>query len=166
VALATESRRTNLAVAAVRRSRAHASVVAAALIVAMGLWAALSHAVTIAKSGYRALTTPAFPVAAGDLDPLSYYASTQALVRARDVIPRTARYAVVVGNDLGPSQRVGVALAFKFWLMPRRYTSEVRRAQWVIAYHHPSETLGVPYTTEVGLAPDVNVVEVRTTERR
>jgi len=144
-----------------RRPGVGAALAVAALLVAVELWAATTHAVTIARDGYRALTSFGYSVPAGDLDPLAYYASTQALVRAREAIPPNASYAVVVGTDLGPSQRTGVALAFKFWLLPRRYRSVPSRAQWVIAYHHPSESLGVPYTKEIGLAPDVNLVEVR-----
>jgi hypothetical protein len=137
------------------------AIFVAAVLVCVELWAASTHAVTIAKTGYRSLVAPGYSVEAGDLDPLAYFASTQALVQARKSIPRDATYAVVVGRDLSPSARTAVGFAFRFWLLPRRYTTQRKRAQWVIAYHHASETLGVPYVKEIGLAPDVNLVEVR-----
>jgi hypothetical protein len=134
---------------------------AVGIFVAFEVWAAGTHAVGIAKQGYRSLTTPGYTVAAGDVDPLAYFASTGALVAARRVIPADDAYTVVVGHDLAPSARTGVSLAFRFWLPPRRYVTRQRDAQWVIAYHVPSESLKVPYTNEIGLAPDVNVVRVR-----
>jgi hypothetical protein len=52
-------------------------------------------------------------------------------------------------------------------LLPRIYTPDRHRAQWVIAYRASSETLGVPYSREIGLAPNVNVIEaVRSVGRR
>jgi hypothetical protein len=133
----------------------------AGVLVGVALWGASTHAVAIVKTGYRSLVAPGYSVDAGDLDPLAFYASTQALVRARELIPRDATYTVVVGNDVPSFLRAGVPLAFRFWLMPRRYTTQRKRAEWVIAYHHPSETLGVSYVKEIGLAPEVNLVEVR-----
>jgi hypothetical protein len=137
------------------------AIFVAAVLVCVELWAASTHAVTIARTGYRSLVAPGYSVEAGDLDPLAYFASTQALVQARQAIPRDATYAVVVGDEFSPSTRTAVGLAFRFWLLPRRYTTDRKHAQWVIAYHHPSETLGVKYVKEIGLAPDVNLVEVR-----
>ena len=118
------------------------------------------RAVTIAKRGYHSLRNPGYTVSAGDLGPLAYFASTAALANARRLIPPDATYAVAVGTGVPPGQRAGIPLAFKFWLPPRRYVVRPRDAQWVIAYGQASEKLGVPYTSEIGLAPDVNLVKV------
>jgi hypothetical protein len=92
-----------------------------------------------------------------DLDPFARYALTGALVRARSVIPSGATYTVVTGPELTST---GLApIAFEFMLLPRIFTPDRHRAQWVIAYGASSEGLGVPYSKEIGLAPDVNVVK-------
>ena len=129
----------------------------AALVVALELWAAVGHIGHIARTGYRALTGPSYPVQEADLDPLAFYALTGAVVRAREVIPPRATFAVVTGRGLTSTQR-SAELAFKLMLLPRVFTTDRHRAQWVIAYRASSEQLGVPYTKEIGLAPGVNVV--------
>jgi hypothetical protein len=93
-----------------------------------------------------------------DLDPLAFYAVTDAIIRARSVIPPGATYAVVTGPGLTYTERAA-AVAFKFMLLPRVFTPNRHRAQWVIAYRASSEGLGVPYSKEIGLAPDVNLVK-------
>jgi hypothetical protein len=54
-----------------------------------------------------------------------------------------------------------VKVLFRFWLLPLRYVLKIADAQWVIAYQRPSESLGVQYTQEIGLGPDINVVKVK-----
>jgi hypothetical protein len=137
-------------------SRRRALTIVAAVIVACELWAASTHIGHLAAKGIRAIGGSDPTVQAADLDPLAFYASPEALVRARSVIPPHATFSVVVprGNENG------AILAFKFALLPRIYTPDRHRAQWVIAYQVPSEGLGVRYSREVGLSPDVNAVEV------
>jgi hypothetical protein len=48
----------------------------------------------------------------------------------------------------------------RYWLLPRRYSDDIHDVDWVITFHHPSESLGVPVRREVGLGPDANAVEV------
>jgi hypothetical protein len=139
--------------------------VLAGLVVALELWAAVGHIGDIARTGYRAVAKPSYPVQDADLDPLAFYAFPEALVRARDVIPPHATYAVVPGPGLTSTQRLA-EVAFKLMLLPRIFTTDRHRAQWVIAYRASSETLGVPYSREIGLAPNVNVVEVVRSEGR
>ena len=133
-------------------------MVLAAVVVALELWAAVAHIGHIARSGYRAVTKPSYPVQEADLDPLAFYALTEAVVRARDVIPPHATFAIVTGPGLTSTQR-SADLAFKLMLLPRVFTTDRHRAQWVIAYRASSELIGVPYTKEIGLAPGVNVVK-------
>lgn len=143
-----------------------ALVVLTGLVVSLELWAAVAHIGHIARTGYRAVARPSYPVQEADLDPLAFYALTEAVVRASDVIPPHATYAVVTGPGLTSTQRLA-DVAFKLMLLPRVFTTDRHRAQWVIAYRASSELLGVPYTREIGLAPGVNVVEaVRPQGRR
>jgi hypothetical protein len=135
-----------------------ALVVLAGLVVALELWAAVAHIGHIARTGYRAVAKPSYPVQEADLDALAFYALTEAVVRARKVIPPHATFAVVTGPGLTLTQR-SADIAFKLMLLPRVFTPDRHRAQWVIAYRVSSELLGVPYTREIGLAPDVNVIK-------
>jgi hypothetical protein len=139
-------------------SRRRALVILASLVVGLELWAATAHIGHIARTGYRALVGPSRPVQEADLDPLAFYALTGALIRARSIIPPGATYAVVVSPKLTSTQRAA-ALAFKLVLLPRIFTTDRHRADWVIAYDTPSEGLGIPYSKEIGLAPDVNIVK-------
>jgi hypothetical protein len=146
-------------------NRRRALVVLAGVVVALELWAAIGHIDDIARTGYQAVAKPSYPVQKADLDPLAFYALPEAVVRARDVIPPHATYAVVTGPGLTSTQRLA-AVAFKLMLLPRVFTADRHRAQWVIAYRASSEALGVPYTREIGLAPGVNVIEAVRPEGR
>jgi hypothetical protein len=132
-----------------------------AVVVALELWVAAGQALTFARIGHQNLNGPSYLVRDADLDPLSYFASTQALVLARETIPSDATYAVVVGNNPPVADAGGIKLVFRFWLFPRKYTRRLAAADWVIAYHHSSETLGVPYENEIGLGPDASAVQVK-----
>ena len=80
---------------------------------------------------------------------------------ARSLIPRNATYSVAIGNGPEPDiVREGLAPLLWYALLPRRYTSDLSSAQFVITWDHPSETLGVPVKRETGVGPDGNVVEV------
>jgi hypothetical protein len=132
------------------------------LVVAVGialfeLWTAAGHMWPLAKIGYQDLHKPPRLVRDADIDPYTYYLPMGPVVAAEQVIPRDATYSLVVGG----SPPAAVREIFRFWLLPRRYTDQPAGAQWVIAYHKSSELLGVPYTKEIGIGPDVNVVQVK-----
>jgi hypothetical protein len=151
--------------ALIRRLSAHSSrtsvlVVLAALIVALELTAAITHAVDDVRAGRQVARRPAAPVEAADFDPFATYAMPEALVNAQKVIPRDAVYAFAAGSRLTAVQRQRAALAFELALLPRAFTPDRHKAQWVIAYEMPSEGLGVHYSREIGLGPGVQVVEV------
>jgi hypothetical protein len=133
----------------------------AAVLVAFELVAAAVVIGDYARIGKYSFESPNPLVRDADLDPLALYVPTEALVRARETIPAGATYAVVVGNDPPVAAPGDVVTAFRFWLPPRRYTSRLSEAEWVIAYHHSSETLGVDVSRELGLSPGVNAVELR-----
>ncbi len=132
----------------------------AAIVVAVDLYAAASHSATFARIGYANLSRPHRLARDADLDPLAFYAPTGALVAAQQTIPRQATYAIVVGSNPPGANPEIIRDIFKLWLVPRRYTDRLSEAQWVIAYHESSESLGVRYTKEIGLGLDVNAVEV------
>jgi hypothetical protein len=84
------------------------------------------------------------------------------LVNAQRVIPLDATYAVVVGQT-PPTPApldIGVPALVHFWLFPRRWFGEIAGADWVIAFHRSSESLGVPVEREIGLSEAANAVEV------
>jgi hypothetical protein len=72
-----------------------------------------------------------------------------------------------VGRDpplaVDPNEAAGLAHAvratFRMWLLPLRYTPDLRRAQWVVAYHQASATLGIKYSHEQRLSSEANLVE-------
>lgn len=129
----------------------------AAGVVAFELWTAVSHTLTFARVGYQNARGPRHLVRDADLDPLSYFGPTQALVAATRIIPRNATYTIVVGHqEPGPPKGI-VDDVFRFWLVPRHYVSSLAKAGWVITYNESSEKLGVPYSKEFGLGPSVNV---------
>jgi hypothetical protein len=135
-------------------------VMLAAIVVTAELWVAVSHTRFFAQVGYKNLTGPRHLVREADLDPFSYFAPTQPLVAAQDVIPRDATYSIVVGNE-EPSPPVEIVHdIFRFWLVPRGYTTDLHQAQWAITYNAASESLGVPYTKEISLGPGVNAVKL------
>ena len=71
-------------------------------------------------------------------------------------------YAVVVGDQIPVvAGGIGIVQALNYFLLPRRATTDLSRADWVIAWGVSSETIGVPIAREIGLAPSVNLVEVR-----
>lgn len=77
-------------------------------------------------------------------------------------IPEDAVYAIAVGDQLPVlAGGVGIVQALAYFLLPRRWSGELWRAEWVIAWGESSETLGVPIEREIGMAPNVNLVEVR-----
>jgi hypothetical protein len=133
-------------------------IAAAAAIVEISV--AIGPTVDLARIGYRSFQMSTPLIRDADIDPLAVYVpKTSALVLARRTIPPDASFAIVVGGSIHDPGTL--KLIFRLWLLPRRYVQTPAAAQWVIAYERPSETLGVPYTQEIGLAPDVNVVKVK-----
>ena len=133
-------------------------IAAAAAVVE--IWVSIGPTIDVARIGYRSFRTPTPLIRDADIDPLAVYVpKTSALVLARQTIPPDASYAIVAGDSIHDPGTL--KLIFRLWLLPRRYVRTPKAAQWVIAYERPSESLGVPYTQEIGLAPEVNVVKVK-----
>jgi hypothetical protein len=135
-------------------------LIIAAIVVAIEVVAAAGQTAIFVRIGYGNSTKPYRLVRDADLDPLASFAPTAALVAAQQAIPPDATYSIVVGKNPPVADPRLIRLIYQFWLLPRRYVARPSAAQWVIAYHRPSESLGLHYTREVGLAPFVNAVKV------
>ena len=82
--------------------------------------------------------------------------------RAERVIPPEATYNLVLGPqfELSDTQRAGIPVVLRYYLLPRHQVEGTEQADWVIAYGQSSETLGVRYRREVPLAEGVNALEL------
>ena len=97
-----------------------------------------------------------------DVDPFAYFDPTLAMVAAQQAIPRNATYTIVVGDErsrdgAGASRSTSTGCGS----LPRRYTTDIHKAQWALTYFKSSESSACPYTNEIGLGPGVNAVEAR-----
>ena len=146
-------------VAALLTSR-RSLIAVAAVAAAIELFAAAGNVRNVVRAGREAFAERSDRVRDADLDPLASYASTGALVLARQAIPPGATYAVVVGKAAHVEDPGATRAAFRFYLQPRRYTTRLADAQWIVTYHASSESLGLRYTREIGLGPDANLVQV------
>jgi hypothetical protein len=141
-----------------RRARPRdALLLVAALAVGCQLWAAASHGKEILDATSEFFDEPRRTLRGADLAPLSSFASTQALLLARETIPADATFAVAVGDGVGRGEEV--AVAFQHWLVPRRRTS-LEDAEWVIVYRRPADSLDLPVRRVVDLGPAADAVEV------
>lgn len=136
-------------------------VAVAGVMVAADLAVSAVQAKRFAELGRLIGQRPAQLPRDNDLDPLAYFAPTAALVGAQQLIPARARYTIVIGSYVGMGDPALPRIALQMWLVPRLYVASPRDADWVITYHHASESIGVPYLNETEVAPGINVVQVR-----
>ena len=135
---------------------------AAVVIAVLALIAAGSQAPKIARHAWSRATAPSESVTQRELAAVVYAQAPEMFLNAARIIPRDATYSVVVG-DTPPNTadfHELIPFLFQYWLLPRRFTPNPRAADWVISYDHPSETLGVRYSQELGIATAVNIVKV------
>jgi hypothetical protein len=134
---------------------------AAAVVVALALLAAAADAPGVVRLAYDSVTAPSTSPTWRELTPFDYETSTE-LLAAERTIPPGATYTIVFGNapPVAPPGAGWITSAFQYWLLPRRYTPDLASAQWVIGYHHASETIGVRYRKEIPLGPYVNTFRV------
>ena len=135
----------------------------AVVIAVLALIAAASQVPVIARYGWSHLNEPVGTPTQRELAAVIYsQAPNSTFLAAARIIPRNALYSVVVGED--PPNPAGFDVAipgmFQYWLLPRRYTKNIHKAQWVISWHHSSETLGIRYSEELGIGDDSNIVKV------
>jgi hypothetical protein len=136
--------------------------VLAAVVVLIELWLAVSRTSFYAHVGARNLRAAQLLVRDADVDPFAYFDPTLAMVAAQRAIPRNATYTIVYGGEQ-PGRKMVPGFAksvYRLWLVPRKYTTDIHKAQWALTYFKSSEFLGVPYRKEIGLGPGVNAVEL------
>jgi hypothetical protein len=133
------------------------------VIAALALIAAASQVPVIARSGWSHAREHVASTTDRELAAVVYsQAPNSTFLDAARLIPRDATYSVVVGED--PPNPTGFVVAvpsmFQYWLLPRRFTRNIHKAQWVISWHHSSETLGIHYSEEIGIGDYSNVLKV------
>jgi hypothetical protein len=135
---------------------------AVAVVVTLALIGVATRAWETAQSGWETVRHRAPPRSEREFGGVLGGRMDFALAKARRIIPRDATFAVRVGYDPPVDSSIVEAIPglFQYWLLPRRYTPDSHSAQWVVTFHHSSETLGVPIRREIGLGPDANLVEV------
>lgn len=108
------------------------------------------------------LAQPTYSVERSDIDPLGFFVSNYSMQLAAANIPSGAVYTVVVGNDppLSSESDLAIPRLFQVWLMPRRYTHELRAARWVVAYHESPGAVGIHYSKRIQLGTDATLLEV------
>ena len=136
---------------------------AAVVISALALIGAASQIPVIARYGWAHAQAHRNPPTQRELAAVVYsQAPSSTFLDAARLIPRNAVYSIVVGED--PPNPTGFKVAMRFllqyWLLPRRFTRNIHKAQWVISWHHPSETLGIHYSEEIGIGDYSNVLKV------
>jgi hypothetical protein len=134
----------------------------AAVVAVLALVAAAAEAPGVVRAAYNSFTAHGQSWNSGELGPSFAWETSEEMTNATKVLPRNAVYTIVFGNapPLQPIEQSGILPLFRYWLLPRRYTPRLRDAQWVITYHHASETVGVPYRKEITLGPDANTFRV------
>jgi hypothetical protein len=125
------------------------------LLAGVALAAALHRVPALIRLAHGQLDAPTMSLADSDIDGVRFFVSAPELRAAAAAIPPDATYTVLVGNDPPPaSDPESIRPVFQFWLMPRRYTRSLRRAQWVIAYHRPVSAIRVPHGEAITIGPD------------
>jgi len=135
---------------------------AVAVIVALAFVGVGFQAWQTARSGWQSLRASPPPHETRELGGVLDGQLDGALTKAARIIPRDAVFSVEVGDDppAAPAVVEAVPGVFRYWLLPRRYTPNLHDAEWIVTFHHSSETMGVPIRREIGLAPYSNLVEV------
>jgi hypothetical protein len=152
-----------------RLLQTHGLRLAAALVAAAALGGALYRLPALERAAHKSVNAPSYSLESADLEPLRFFVSIGALVMARNTIPPGSTWTIVVGHDpplaVDPAWEADTALAVpeivRMWLLPLRYTPEIRNADWVIAYHHSADTLGVEHSKEIYLSYGATLVKVR-----
>ena len=135
---------------------------AAALTVVLAFTVVAVRAWETAQSGWEAIGNPAAPRVQRELGSYSGGFFDAALLASRRVIPRDATFSIRVGLDppIDSSFLEAFPGLFRYWLLPRRFNEDTRAVDWVITFHHPAETLGVPIRRVVPLGLYTDAVEV------
>ena len=94
----------------------------------------------------------------------SFDISTDLFVAAAQQLPNDATFFVVTGDGIEVSNPYVLDETPPFaayWLLPRRKTSDPRKADWVLSYGGDLRGLGVDYARVIDVGPGQQLAEVR-----
>jgi hypothetical protein len=132
----------------------------AALIAAIALLAALWQLPDSLRSSQERIDANA-PLSAQDreLEPARANSVHGSLaVRAAEVIPEDGVYYVATGGQPGSDAAPSF---YAYWLLPRRQTSDLGAAGWVVSFGADPAKLGVPTDVVVDMGGGAEVLRVR-----
>jgi hypothetical protein len=110
-----------------------------------------AHARVEANSGFSSLQR--------ELAPARWWGMNERLLlRAEQVLPRDAVYSVAVGRQ---QASLGAPLFYAYWLLPRRRTKDVSRAEWIVLWGADRSRLGVKTDVVADLGGGAEVLRVR-----
>ena len=95
---------------------------------------------------------------------LSTDISRDFLLRAEQLLPSNAVYAVVTGPKVEVSTPVTLAAVGPFanyWLLPRVQVADPKQAQWILSYGGDLPSIGLEYAQVVEVSPGLAIAEVK-----
>jgi hypothetical protein len=151
---------------AVRRARGRPAVLAAYLtLVAACLTAAWHFPVALWRLHVEVEDLSALSKTERELRGPRYVGvDTDVFVAARRVIPERSVYLVAVGERTPRNSQAALDAVPRFaawWLLPRRQTRSLDRADWVIAYEVDPKSFGVRLARVVNVDDGVVVAQIR-----
>lgn len=140
------------------RSR-HLASAAAALLVAVALLAAVKQLPRSLSSEQAQVETNAgLSNLDRELAPAHAFDVHESLaVRAADVMPRDAVFYVATGAGAGS---VAAPSFYAYWLLPRRRTTELGSAGWIVNFGADATKLGVKFDVVADLGGGAQVLKV------
>src|SRR6478672_4610969 len=94
----------------------------------------------------------------------TYDISTDIFLAAAQEMQDGATFAVVTGNGVSVSSPLvleKVPIFAAYWLLPRRKTSGLSGAKWILSYGGNLNTLGLDYKRVVDVAPGEQLAKVK-----
>jgi hypothetical protein len=140
----------------VKRTGRRAELVVAGLIAASAVGLALGQVPSLIRSARASLAQPSMSLAYSDVSPLSNYITPAALEDLRAHVPDGALYTVrTLPND------GFVTPVVMMWLLPRRFTSDINDAQWVILYYLGASSVKIAYRRQYLFTDGFVLLQVR-----
>lgn len=85
------------------------------------------------------------------------------LVKARELVPPTATYAIVTGPKVQPSNPntlTALQPYTAYWLLPRARVDDPKQADWILSYGSDPNSLGLNLERVVELSPGLAIAQV------
>jgi hypothetical protein len=90
-------------------------------------------------------------------------ADPRLFVAAQRLIPADARYFVMVGKRpvaANPVVHRSVRPFARYWLLPRRLTQDIEKADWILSYHADLRASGLRFERVIPLGGGMSLAEV------